>query len=159
MYCSTCQYFQCLDACEANRQLELEMDPIQTLPDSGKAGNVEAACGMAKKYMQTYTCGHVKNEMAIAILNSDYKKHYHDHSSSSSSSSSESWEHGQLPCFAHFDTRFAVGTHAAGWDEIRKFSSSAAKGFYVISTTLLCLLKEQFSHFCPILRFMTINTL
>ena len=105
MYCSTCQYFQCLDACEANRQLELEMDPIQTLPDSGKAGNVEAACGMAKKYMQTYTCGHVKNEMAIAILNSDYKKHYHDHSSSSSSSSSESWEHGQLPCFAHFDTR------------------------------------------------------
>ena len=49
----------------------------------------------------------------------------------SSSSSSESWEHGQAPCYAHFDTRYAVGTHAAGWNEIKKFSSRAARGFYV----------------------------
>ena len=76
--------------------------------------------------------------MAIAILNSDVHFQHNidsesdEHSSSSSSSSSsESWEHGQGPCYAHFDTRYAVGTHAAGWDEIKKFSSSAAHGFYV----------------------------
>ena len=95
--------------------------------------------------MTTTTCdATVKNEMAIAILNSDigdHCHHEHDHSSSSeghdhsssssSSSSSESWEHGQAPCYAHFDTRYAVGTHAAGWHEIKKFSSKAARGFYV----------------------------
>ena len=85
--------------------------------------------------------------MAIAILNSDVHFEHNidsesdEHSSSSSSSSSsESWEHGQGPCYAHFDTRYAVGTHAAGWDEIKKFSSSAAHGFYVrfLDTWYVC---------------------
>ena len=35
------------------------------------------------------------------------------------------------PCYAHFNTRYAIGTHAAGWDEIEEFSTSAAHGFYV----------------------------
>ena len=114
------------------------MDPIQTLANSHRDGNVEAACGQAKRYIQTTTCeANTQHEMAIAILNSDI--HFEralssesmDSSSSSSSSSSESWEHGQGPCFAHFDTRFAIGTHSAGWHEINKFSTSQARGFYI----------------------------
>ena len=35
------------------------------------------------------------------------------------------------PCYAHFNTRYGIGTHAAGWDEIEEFSTSAAHGFYV----------------------------
>ena len=108
--------------------------------------------------MESATCASTsKNEMAIAILNSDiYSRLRHDtnhHSSSSSSSSSSSEETlGYIffsslftffefiqslfldtpgPCFAHFTTRYAIGTHAAGWDEIEEFSSSAAHGFYV----------------------------
>ena len=112
--------------------------------------------------MESATCASTsKNEMAIAILNSDiYSRLRHDtnhHSSSSSSSSSSSEETlGFIffsavclhflncsyfiqslfldtpgPCFAHFTTRYAIGTHAAGWDEIEEFSSSAAHGFYV----------------------------
>ena len=115
--------------------------------------------------MESATCASTsKNEMAIAILNSDiYSRLRHDtnhHSSSSSSSSSSSEETlGDFifkffsavclhflncsyfiqslfldtpgPCFAHFTTRYAIGTHAAGWDEIEEFSSSAAHGFYV----------------------------
>lgn len=121
-----------MDACEVLTVLSDELEPIETLANSHMDGNVEASCGMAKRWMQTSTCDtSVKNEMAIAILNSD-RKVFDDSSSSSSSSSSESWEHGQPPCYAHFDTRFAIGTHAAGWDEIKGFSSSRAKGFYVI---------------------------
>ena len=60
-------------------------------------GNVEAACAQAKRYMESATCASTsKNEMAIAILNSDiYSRLRHDtnhHSSSSSSSSSSSEE-------------------------------------------------------------------
>lgn len=136
---TTCDGFQCLDACEVDLLLTDEMDGIQTEMTSHKHGNVEAACGMAKRHMTTAVCdATIKNEMAIAILNSDVHFEHNidsesdEHSSSSSSSSSsESWEHGQGPCYAHFDTRYAVGTHAAGWDEIKKFSSSAAHGFYV----------------------------
>ena len=108
------------------------MDDIQTGLNSHHDGNVEAACGMAKRYMQSSTCNvQVKNEMGIAFLNSDTNHHKHHESDSSSSESSESWEHGQAPCYAHFDTRMAIATHAAGWDEIKKFKSSGARGFYV----------------------------
>jgi len=72
--------------------------------------------------------------MAIALLNSDIwsrlrRDRQHSHSHSSSSSSSEEDMPG--PCYAHFDTRYAIGTHAAGWDEIEEFSTSAAHGFYI----------------------------
>jgi len=133
----TCEEFQCLNACEVEKILEDDLDDIQTGANSHKDGNVEAACGMAKRYMQSATCdATVANEMAISFLNSDILHHHHlesseSSSSSSSSSSSESWEHGQAPCYAHFDTRYAIGTHAAGWDEIKKFNSDGARGFYV----------------------------
>ena len=52
-----------------------------------KDGNVEAACGMAKRKIQASVCdANVKNEMAIAILNSDIGFHKY-------ASSSESDEH------------------------------------------------------------------
>jgi len=40
-------------------------------------------------------------------------------------------KHMPGPCYAHFNTRYAIGTHAAGWDEIEEFSTSAAHGFYI----------------------------
>ena len=86
------------------------LDPIQTKANYHKDGNVEAACGQANRYLQTTTCdAHIQHEMAIAVLNSDI---YFEGDSSSSSSSSESLE--DEPCLAHFDTRFAIGTHSAG---------------------------------------------
>ena len=45
---------------------------MQTGLTSHHDGNVEAACGMAKRHLTTSVCdATIKNEMAIAILNSD----------------------------------------------------------------------------------------
>jgi len=145
----TCDDFTCLQACQVDQIIhggpagsttvnDTEIEPLQTGETSHRDGNVEAACAQAKRYMESATCASTsKNEMAIAILNSDiYSRLRHDtnhHSSSSSSSSSSSEETLDTPgpCFAHFTTRYAIGTHAAGWDEIEEFSSSAAHGFYI----------------------------
>lgn len=142
----TCDEFHCLDACEVDKiihggppgfaTIDDELEALETDADSHHRGNIEAACAQAKRYMESTTgCGSVvKNEMAIAFLNSDIwsrlrRDRQHSHSHSSSSSSSEEDMPG--PCYAHFDTRYAIGTHAAGWDEIEEFSTSAAHGFYI----------------------------
>ena len=141
---STCDEFHCLDACEVDKVIWGgppgtaltgldELEALETGTTSHRRGNVEAACAQAKRYIESTTCdASIKNEMAIAFLNSDIWSRLHRdrrHSSTSSSSSSE--EHTPGPCYAHFNTRYAIGTHAAGWDEIEEFSTSAAHGFYV----------------------------
>ena len=86
---------------------------------------------MSKKLMQTTPCvASLKNEMAIAYLNSGiqfhrYHKHKHD-------SSEEDHEFGGLkPCLSHFDTRMAIGTHVARWENLDRWSTKAARPFYV----------------------------
>jgi len=140
----SCDEFHCLDACEVDKIImggppgsalvgTDELEAVQTNGTSHHRGNVEAACAQAKRYMESTTCdATIKNEMAIAFLNSDIWSRLHRdrrHSSSSSSSSSEEDTPG--PCYAHFSTRYAIGTHSAGWDEIEEFSTSAAHGFYI----------------------------
>ena len=51
LFQSTCDGFQCLDACEVDLVLRDEMDEIQTEMTSHKHGNIEAACGMAKVWI------------------------------------------------------------------------------------------------------------
>jgi len=140
----SCDEFHCLDACEVDKiinggppgaaSIDDELENIQTNGTSHRRGNVEAACAQAKRYMEGTTgCGAVvKNEMAIGFFNSDiWSRLDRDRRHSSSSSSSSSEEHMPGPCYAHFNTRYAIGTHAAGWDEIEEFSTSAAHGFYI----------------------------
>ena len=43
------------------------------------------------------------------------------------------------PSYAHFTIRYNIGTHAAGWDKIELFSSSAAQ-----CTWSLCILRNIF---------------
>lgn len=129
MICSTCDEFHCLHACEANYLLETELNTPKI--NEYKDGNIEAACAMSKRTMQNVPCiADTKNEMAIAFLNSGIQFHrYHKHDDSSSSESSE--YRGVKPCKAHYDTRMAIGTHVARWENLDRWSTTAARPFYV----------------------------
>jgi hypothetical protein len=120
---SSCDEFHCLDACEVRKVLYTQMDDIRT-QDLGP-GNVEAGCALAKYYQQETVCNAtLRNEMAIVILNSEIHSHMKE------DRRNHDWDEGQGPCFAHFDTRMAIGTHSAKWPDIEEWSSSAAKGFW-----------------------------
>merc|ERR1712223_2305182 len=96
----TCDDFTCLQACQVDQIIhggpagsttvnDTEIEPLQTGETSHRDGNVEAACAQAKRYMESATCA-------------------------STSTSSEETLDTPGPCFAHFTTRHAIGTHAAG---------------------------------------------
>ena len=38
---------------------------------------------------------------------------------------------GNAPCISHYNTRMAIGTHVARWEDLDKWSSKAARPFYV----------------------------
>jgi len=121
---NTCEEFHCLQACEADYIMDSELNIPEI--ESYKDGNIEAACSLSKKFMQSTLCtAHLRNEMAIAFLNSGMHYHRYRHGSSS-----ESDEDGAKPCYAHFDTRMAVGTHVARWHQIDSWSTNAARPFY-----------------------------
>jgi hypothetical protein len=124
---SSCDEFHCLDACEVRKVLDDQMDDVRTGLTSHQPNNIEAACALAKHYQQTTVCNAtLRNEMAIAILNSDTYSHMKE------DRRNHDWDEGQGPCYAHYDTRYAIGTHSASWRDIEEWSSTAAKGFYVI---------------------------
>ena len=59
--------------------------------------------------------------MAIAIVNSDFYSNIHE---------SDEWD-DYSPCDEHFDTRYAIGTHAADYHELKDWSSLDAHPTYV----------------------------
>ena len=59
--------------------------------------------------------------MAIAIVNSDFYTNVHK---------SDEWD-DYSPCDEHFETRYAIGTHAADYHELKEWSSFDAHPTYV----------------------------
>jgi len=127
---NSCDEFHCLHACEADYLLDTELDVPQ--PNAFQDGNIEAACSMSKYYMSNIPCASdINNEMVIAFLNSGVQfERYRSLDDSDSSSSSSEEFHGFKPCFAHFDTRMAIGTHMARWENLDRWSTKAARPFY-----------------------------
>ena len=102
------------------------MDEVQFAEDSGQKGHIDAACSISKRSIDASRskCGaDIRNEMAIAVLNSDIRGL--DEESSSEEDS------GYGACRAHFDTRYVVGTNSAKDKEMRKFSSQEFRTHYV----------------------------
>ena len=91
------------------------MQPVQVNATSDLDGNIEAACRVGKYAMLKWAdCGAtLRNEMAIAIVNSDFHSHVHkkghyDHYS---------------PCERYFEHRYIVGTHVAERDDLVRWGS------------------------------------
>ena len=63
----------------------------------------------------------IDREMAITLVNSDFRSNVKD---------SDEWD-DYSPCDEHFDTRYAIGTHAADYHELKDWSSSDAHPTYV----------------------------
>ena len=63
----------------------------------------------------------IDREMAIALVNSDFRSNVKD---------SDEWD-DYSPCDEHFDTRYAIGTHAADYHELKDWSSLDAHPTYV----------------------------
>jgi len=128
---STCEEFHCLHSCEADYILDTELDN----PDhwSFGDGSIEVACHLSKKFITTTPCeAKVNNEMAISFLNSgiNFKKSLHESTDVSSSEENTMKLLGKAPCIDHFNTRMAIGTHMAKWEDLDKWSSKAARPFY-----------------------------
>ena len=145
----TCTSHHCLDSCEADYAIgnvklllilyarwrfeivrvfftDYQMDEVQFSQDSGQKGHIDAACSISKRSIDASRskCGaDIRNEMAIAVLNSDIRGL--DEESSSEEDS------GYGACRAHFDTRYVVGTNSARDKEMRKFSSQEFRTHYV----------------------------
>ena len=68
-----------------------------------------------------YSILEIDREMAIAIVNSDFYHNVHE---------SDEWD-DYSPCDEHFDTRYAIGTHAADYHELKDWSSMDAHSTYV----------------------------
>ena len=63
----------------------------------------------------------IDREMAIALVNSDFRSNVKD---------SDEWD-DYSPCDEHFDTRYAIGTHAADYHDLKDWSSLDAHPTYV----------------------------
>ena len=63
----------------------------------------------------------IDREMAILLVNSDFRSNVKD---------SDEWD-DYSPCDEHFDTRYAIGTHAADYHELKDWSSLDAHPTYV----------------------------
>ena len=123
----TCSTHHCLDSCEADYAIDYQLDEVQFNEESGQKGHIDAACSISKRSIDASrgTCGaDIRNEMAIAVLNSDIRGLDEDSSSSEEDS-------GYGACRAHFDTRYVVGTNSAKDKEMRKFSSQEFRTHYV----------------------------
>ena len=124
-----------MDSCEADIAIKDQLDEVKYAEESKSKGHIDAACSIAKrsieKSRQNPICqADIRNEMAVAILNSNIKG-LKDDPDDDDSSSEESMEHGFGACRAHFDTRYAVGTNNAKEKALRKFSSQEFRTHYV----------------------------
>jgi len=124
----TCGRYTCLDMCDVTHILSdpvTYLTPIQLNATSYKDGNVEAACRLGYENLhdntETLCTAEIDREMAIAIVNSDFYHNVHE---------SDEWD-DYSPCDEHFDTRYAIGTHAADYHELKDWSSHDAHPTYI----------------------------
>lgn len=133
----TCDTWTCLDTCGAasylrggvastttNSATANMLNAVQTNSTSHRDGHIEPACRAAYNNLHgSTTCtAEIDREMAIAFLNSDFHDHVHE---------SDEWD-DYSPCDEHFDTRYAVGTHAArNMRKLKRWSSLDAHPIYV----------------------------
>jgi len=127
----TCDSFTCMDQCQVHGVMRSFMSPntdvlvpIQTNATSHHDGMVEPACriGYYNLHSSTTCTKEIDREMAIAFYNSDFHSNVHE---------SDEWD-DYSPCDEHFDTRYAIGTHAAHhMKKLKKWSSLDAHPIYV----------------------------
>lgn len=133
----TCDSWSCLDSCGAasylrggiaptttNSATADMLVPIQTNETSHRDGHLEPACrtGYRNLHASTTCTRWIEREMAVAFVNSDFHDHVHE---------SDEWD-DYSPCDEHFDTRYAIGTHAArSMRKLKKWSSLDAHPIYV----------------------------
>lgn len=117
-----CDTHSCLDTCGAYDILQNDhLEPIQTNSSSHRDGNIEPACRLGYELLHAYNpdgpiapcMAEIAREMAIAVVNSDFHHHVH---------SDDDWD-DYSPCDEHFDTRYAIGTHAVEYHELRSWDS------------------------------------
>ena len=119
-----CNQLSCLDQCEAseillNKPAEF-LKGVRMDDDSKYDANVEAACRVAYKSFSDYCNDEdFRNEMAIAFFNSEF--HYNVE---------KKYKQTFSPCSTHFETRMAVGIHAAKKHELKQWSSKDELGTY-----------------------------
>ena len=91
------------------------MQPAQVNSTSDLDGNIEAACRIGKYAMLEWAdCGAtIRNEMAIAIVNSDFHSHVNKKGNYDNYS----------PCERYFEHRYIVGTHVAEYDDLVRWGS------------------------------------
>jgi hypothetical protein len=124
----TCSQFTCLDMCSAATIFDdpaTYLTPIQLNATSYKDGNTEAACRLGYENLhdasETLCTAEIDREMAITIVNSDFDSNVKE---------SDEWD-DYSPCDEHFDTRYAIGTHAADYHELKDWSSMDAHPTYI----------------------------
>jgi len=118
-----CNQLSCLDQCEAseillNRHGEMLKD-VRMDDDSKYDANVEAACRVAYKSFEYCIDEDIRNEMAISFFNSEF--HYNVE---------KKYKQTYSPCSTHFETRMAIGIHAAKKHELKQWSSKDDLGTY-----------------------------
>jgi len=124
----TCGQFTCLDMCEAAtifNDSATYLTPIQLNATSYKDANIEPACRLGYENLhdnsESFCAAEIDREMAITIVNSDFDSNVHE---------SDEWD-DYSPCDEHFDTRYAIGTHAADYHELKEWSSLDAHPTYI----------------------------
>lgn len=99
--------------------------PVQLNATSRKDANVEPSCRLGYLTLhdtsETLCTASLGNEMAVLFANSDFHSHVHE---------SDEWD-DYSPCDEHFDTRYAIGTHAAEYHQLKDWSSLDAHAAYV----------------------------
>jgi len=124
----TCGQHTCLDMCGAATIFQdpaTYLVPIQLNATSWKDSNIEPACRLGYELLhdpsETACTAEIDREMAIALVNSDFRSNVKD---------SDEWD-DYSPCDEHFDTRYAIGTHAADYHELKDWSSLDAHPTYI----------------------------
>lgn len=99
------------------------MHRVQMNGTSDRDGNVETACGMGAYGLNEYECSGIiiQRTMAIAFINSGIHSHIR---------SDDEWDDYSV-CDEEFDTRMAVGIHAATYKDLKEFSSLDARPIYI----------------------------
>jgi len=128
----SCDTHTCLSSCMAADILldtnNTHLVPLQMNGTSHKEANLEPACRLGytllhtnANFRPTCTWTEVEREMAVAFVNSNVHSHVEK---------SNEWD-GYSPCDEHFDTRYAIGSHAADFRELRDWSSKDADPKYI----------------------------